>query len=84
MTGLRRPEEDAVLPAADAAMIRQVLGACADLIGWAERHCGREFAAAAADAAEAAGFSRAPGALAGEVNLAIDTLDFCDAAPGAR
>jgi hypothetical protein len=76
---LRQPYEDAVLPARDAAMIRQVLCACADLIGWAERHCGREFAAAAADAAEAAGLSRAPGALAGEASLAIDHLDFADA-----
>jgi len=42
------------------------------------------FAAAAQDAAEAAGFSRAPGALASEVNLAIDTLDFADAARNAR
>jgi hypothetical protein len=77
---LRQPYEDAVVPAADVAMIRQVLGACSDLIAWAERHCGREFAAAAADAAEAAGFSRAPGALAGEASVAIDYLDFADAA----
>jgi hypothetical protein len=77
---LRQPCEDAVVPAADVARIRQVLGACADLIAWAERHCGREFAAAAADAAEAAGFSRGPGALAGEASLAIDYLDFADAA----
>ena len=81
---LRQPCEDAVLAATDVAMIRQVLGACADLIAWAERHCGREFAAAAADAAEAAGFSRAPGALAGEVNLAIDVLDFSGAAGSDR
>ena len=77
---LRQPCEDAVLPAADVAMIRQALGACADLIAWAERHCGREFAEAAADAAEAAGFSRAPGALAGQASLAIDYLDFADPA----
>ena len=77
---LRQPCEDAVLPAADVAMIRQALGACADLITWAGRHCGREFAAAAADAAEAAGFSRAPGALAGQASLAIDYLDFADPA----
>ncbi len=77
---LRQPYEDAVLPAADVAVIRRVLGACADLIGWAERYCGREVAAAAADAAEAAGFSRAPGALASHANLAIDYLDFADAA----
>jgi hypothetical protein len=77
---LRQPCEDAVVPAADVARIRQVLGACADLIAWAERHCGPQFAAAAADAAEAAGFSRAPGALAGQASLAIDYLDFADAA----
>jgi hypothetical protein len=77
---LRQPYEDAVVPARDVAMIRQVLGACADLIAWAEKNCGREFAAAAADAAEAAGFSRAPGALAGEASLAIDYLDFAGAA----
>jgi DNA replication protein DnaC len=41
---LRQPCEDAVLPAADAAMIRQVLGTCADLITWAGRHCGPQFA----------------------------------------
>ena len=81
---LRQPRQDAVLPAEDAAMIRQVLAACADLITWAERHCGPQFAAAAADAAEAAGFSRAPGALAGEVSLAIDYLDFAEPARSTR
>jgi hypothetical protein len=81
---LRLPCEDAVLPAADAAMIRQILGACADLITWAERHCGTQFAAAAADAAEAAGCSRAPGALAGQASLAIDYLDFAEPARSTR
>jgi len=81
---LRRPHQDAVLPAADVAVIRQVLGACADLIGWAERHCGPQFAAAAATAAGAAGFSRAPGALAGQASLAIDYLDFAGPARSAR
>ena len=81
---LRRPCQDAVLPAADAAMIRQVLGTCADLITWAERHRGPQFAAAAADAAEAAGFSRAPGALAGQASLAIDALDFSEPARSTR
>ena len=76
---LRQPYEDAVVPARDVAVIREVLGACSDLIAWAERHCGPQFAAAAADAAEAAGLSRAPGALAGEASLAIDHLDFADA-----
>jgi hypothetical protein len=78
---LRQRDQDAVLPAADTAMIRQVLGTCSDLITWAERHCGPQFAAAAADAAEAAGFSRAPGALA---SLAIDCLDFSEPARSAR
>jgi hypothetical protein len=81
---LRQPHQDAVLPAADVAMIRQVLGACSDLITWAERHCGPLFAAAAGDAAQAAGFSRAPGALAGQASLAIDILDFADAEGGNR
>lgn len=79
-----QPGQDAILAAADMAMIRQVLGACADLITWAGRHCGPQFAAAAADAAEAAGFSRAPGALAGRASLAIDCLDFAEPVPGAR
>jgi hypothetical protein len=81
---LRQPGQDAVLPATDVAMIRQVLGACADLIAWGEKNCGREFAWAAGDAAETAGFSRAPGALAGQASLAIDILDFADAAGSTR
>jgi hypothetical protein len=81
---LRQPHQDAVLPAGDAARMRQVLAACSRLLSWAEASSGQQFAAAAQDVAEAAGFSRAPGALAGEVNLAIDTLDFCDAARSAR
>jgi hypothetical protein len=81
---LRRAHQDAVVPAAQAAHMRQVLVACSQLLAWAEATCGPRFTAAAQDVAEAAGFSRVPGALVGEVNLAIDTLDFCDAAPGAR
>ena len=81
---LRRPGQDAVLPATDVAMIRQVLGACSDLITWAGRHCGPQFAAAAADVAHAAGLSRAPGALAGQASLAIDYLDFAEPARSAR
>ena len=79
---LRQPHQDAILPAADAARIRQVLAACAQLLSWAEAN--PQFAAAAQDIAEAAGLSRAPGALPGEVNLAIDMLDFTAAARGAR
>ena len=81
---IRQPGEDAVLPAAGAAMIRQVLAACSGPIDRAEKNCGREFGWAAGDAAEAAGFSRAPGALAGQASLAIDSLDFSRAARRAR
>jgi hypothetical protein len=79
---LRQPHHDAVLPAADAARLRQVLLACAQLLSWAEAN--PQFAAAAQDIAQAAGLTRAPGALGYEVNLAIDTLDFCDAVRSAR
>jgi hypothetical protein len=77
---LRQPHQDALLSAGDAARVRQVLGACSHLLSWAEANCGPQFTTAAQETAEAAGLSRAPGALAGEVNLAIDTLDFCDPA----
>ena len=81
---LRQPHQDAVLPAGDAARLRQVLIACSNLLTWAETNCGPQFAAAAQDTAQAAGLSRAPGALAYEVNLGIDTLDFSEAARSAR
>jgi hypothetical protein len=81
---LRQPDQDAVLPAGDAARMRQVLLACSQLLSWAETNGGPQFAAAAQDTAEAAGFSRAPGALAGEVNLAIDVLDFSGTAGSDR
>ena len=81
---LRRPCQDALLPAVDAARMRQVLAACSQLLSWAEANCGPQFAAAAQDIAAAAGLSRAPGALACEVNLAIDMLDFTGAAWSAR
>ena len=81
---LRQPRQDALLPAGDAARMRQVLVTCSQLLSWAEANCGPQFTAAAQDAAEAAGFSRAPGALAYEVNLAIDTPDFSQAAGRTR
>jgi hypothetical protein len=81
---LRQPHQDALLPAGDAARMRQILIACSQLLSWAEANCGPQFAAAAQDTAQAAGLSRAPGALAGEVNLAIDMLDFSGAARSAR
>lgn len=82
MTGNRQPDQDMLLAAADAARLRQVLAACSMLMTWAEAAFGPQFAAAAQDAAEAAGLGRAPGALAGDVNLAIDTIDF--SCPGRR
>ncbi len=77
---LRQPHQDAVLQAGDAARMRQVLAACSQLLTWAGKHYGPQFAEAAQDAAEAAGLRSAPGALAYEVSLAIDTLDFSRAA----
>ena len=84
MTGLRQPDQDAVLPAAEAARMRQVLAACSQLLAWAEASYGPQFTAAASEAAEAAGLGRAPGALAYEVSLAIDNLDFSQAAGRTR
>jgi hypothetical protein len=81
---LRQPHEDMLLPAADAARMRQVLIACSGLLARAKASCGPQFAAAAQDAADAAGLGRAPGALAGDVNLAIDTIDFSAAARRTR
>jgi hypothetical protein len=81
---LRQPHQDAFLSAGDAARMRQVLIACAQLLSRAEASCDPQFAAAAQEIAQAAGFSRAPGALAGEVSLAIDTLDFSHAGQRTR
>ena len=80
----RQPDQDMFLPAADAVRMRQVLVACSMLLAWAKASCGPQFAAAAQDAAEAAGLGWAPGALAGDVNLAIDVIDFSDQARRAR
>jgi hypothetical protein len=81
---LRQPYQDAFLPAGDAARLRQVLVACAQLLSRAEVSCGPQFTAAAQETAEAAGLSRVPGALAGEVSLAIDMLDFSHAGRRTR
>jgi len=80
----RRPDEDMFLAAADAARMRQILIACSDVLAWGEASCGPQFTAAVQDAAEAAGLGRAPGALAGDVNLAIDTIDFSSPARRTR
>jgi hypothetical protein len=73
-----------LLQAADAARMRQILIACSDVLAWGEANCGPQFAAAVQDAAETAGLGRAPGALAGDVNLAIDAIDFSSPVRGAR
>ena len=80
----RQPHQDMLLPAADAARMRQILIACSDVLAWGKANCGPQFTAAAQDAAEAAGLGRAPGALAGDVSLAIDTIDFSSPASRAR
>ena len=84
MTENRQPHQDMFLAAADAARFRQVLAACSILMTWADASFGPQFAAAAQEAAEAAGLSRAPGALAGDVSLAIDTIDFSSPARRTR
>ena len=85
MTGeLRRPDQDAIIPAAEAARMRQALAACSRLLTWAGKHYGPQFAEAAQDAADAAGLGRAPGTLAYQVSLAIDSLDFSQAAGRTR
>jgi hypothetical protein len=61
--------------------MRRVLAACSQLLAWAEASYGPQFTAAAATAA---GLGRVPGALACEVNLAIDGLDFSQAAGRIR
>ena len=40
MTGLRQPDQAAIVPAADAARIRQVLVTCSQLLSWAEANGG--------------------------------------------
>jgi hypothetical protein len=84
VTENRQPHEDMFLAAADAARFRQVLAACSMLMTWAEASYGPQFAAAAQDAAEAAGLGRAPGALAGDISLAIDVIDFSSPARRTR
>ena len=78
---LRQAHQDAVLASEDTAAIRQALAACSTVLTWAGQHGSLQLQTIVAHAAEAAGLSRAPGALACQVSLAIDTLDF---APAAR
>jgi hypothetical protein len=81
---LRQPCEDALLSSEEITVIRQALSACSKLLTWAGEHGGPTFAEAAADAAEAAGLGRSPGALAYRASLAIDYLDFAPAAGRTR
>ena len=81
---LRQPHQDALLPAGDAARIRQVLAACSAVLTWAGQHGSLQLETVVAQAAEAAGLGRAPGALAYETCRAIDALDFSQAARSTR
>lgn len=81
---LRQAHQDAVLAGEDAAVIRQVLAACSNLLAWAGAHAGPDFRAAVIQASELAGRSRSPGGLYYDVNLAIDYLDFAPAARSTR
>jgi hypothetical protein len=78
---LRAAHEDALLTGEETAMIRQALAACAQVLTWAGQHGSLQLETVVAEAAEAAGLGRSPGALAYRVSLAIDYLDF---APAAR
>lgn len=81
---LRRAHQDAVLTSHDIAMIRQVLAACSDVLTWAGQHGSLQLETVVTQAAEAAGLGLSPGALACQVNLAIDYLDFAPAARSTR
>ena len=65
-------------------MIRQALAACASVLTWAGQHGSLQLETVIAEAAEAAGLGRVPGALGYQVCLAIDYLDFAPAARSTR
>lgn len=77
---LRQAHQDAVLASEDIAAIRRALAACSKVLTWAGLHGSLQLETIVAEAAEAAGLGRAPGVLAFQVSLAIDTLDFAPAA----
>lgn len=81
---LRQPRQDAVLASEDLAVIRQALAACSAVLGWAGQHGSLQLQTIVAQAAGAAGLGHAPGILACQVNLAIDSLDFAPAAGSTR
>jgi hypothetical protein len=81
---LRRAHQNAVLTAEEMTMIRQALAACSNVLSWAAQHGSLQLETVVTEAAEAAGLGRSPGALACQVNLAIDYLDFAPAAGRQR
>jgi hypothetical protein len=81
---LRRAHENAMLTSEEIAMIRQALAACSNVLTWTAQHGGPQLETVVTEVAEAAGLGRSPGALACQVNLAIDYLDFAPAAGRRR
>ena len=81
---LRQPHQDAVLFSEEIPVIRQALAACSTLLAWAQDNGGPQFRQAVAEATQAAGLSRSPSGLAYDISLAIDVLDFADAARSGR
>ena len=81
---LRRAHENAVLTSEEITMIRHALTACSNVLTWAAQHGSLQLETVVTEVAEAAGLGRSPGALACQVNLAIDYLDFAPAARGRR
>jgi hypothetical protein len=76
---LRRAHDDAVLTGEETAMIRQALVACSNVLTWAAQHGSLQLETVVTQAGEAAGLGLSPGALACQVSLAIDYLDFAPA-----
>ncbi len=81
---LRRAHEDTVLTAEEIAVLRQALVACSNVLTWAGQHGSLQLETVVAQAGQAAGLGLSPGALACQVNLAIDYLDFAPAARSTR
>jgi hypothetical protein len=67
-----------VLTSADIAFIRATLGACSQVLAWAEKHGDRQLREKIADATQDAHGNRC--GLAHYASLAIDHLDFAPSA----
>jgi len=76
----RAPHEAALLTSQEAALVRQVLADCSQLLTRAQRDAGPA-GALLAEATRQAAAGRSPDGLLYYINLAIDYLDF---APAAR